>query len=268
MAVSVMEEATHIELTPAGSILDISYAPKGGDISSRRVRILRWFHGRNGFTYFRAWCFLRGEERTFRADRVQGWEWANAEPRTGPVWAAPVPFPAPASPRARPGRRGGGRGLGWVAGIAAMAVIWALAAPQQERQAPAAVDERAAGFCKATGIADARLERMYARADIDGDGRLSWQELAEFQGALTRTFAYRSNPTVLRSDEFLARRGRDCDDWAAFTCGLLRYWGWEAYVGCYVPMDYDAVGGITNAMREDWRLVALYLAEAIYGAGM
>lgn len=30
MAVSVMEAATHIELTPAGSLLDISYAPKGG----------------------------------------------------------------------------------------------------------------------------------------------------------------------------------------------------------------------------------------------
>jgi hypothetical protein len=96
---------------------------------------------------------------------------------------------------------------------------------------------------------------------------------------------------VLRPDEFMAQGGGDCDDWAELTCGLLRYWGWDPYVGCfaspsrdtghavclvratgvpagflfytvtegsvrggripegrYVPVDYEVVGGITNAM--------------------
>jgi len=43
---------------------------------------------------------------------------------------------------------------------------------------------------------------MYARADTNGDGRFSWSELS-------------------------AQGGADCDDWAAFTCGPLRYWGWD-----------------------------------------
>ncbi len=35
--------------------------------------------------------------------------------------------------------------------------------------------------------------------------------------------------------------------------------------GYYIPVDYDNVGGISNAMRKSWILRALYVPEEIYG---
>jgi hypothetical protein len=108
------------------------------------------------------------------------------------------------------------------------------------------------------------------------------------------------------------RGGGDCDDWAELTCGLLLYWCWDPYIGCfespagdeghaiclirvsrvepgfssyaipegstlnndgvaagsYEPVDYDVVGGITNAMGRNWKLDAILVPERIYGAAM
>ncbi len=89
-------------------------------------------------------------------------------------------------------------------------------------------------FRQATGISDADLEKRYAAADTDRDGYLSWAELEAFQRALHREFRYLSNATALRPDEFQAQGGGDCEDWALMSCGLLRYWGWTAYVGSFV----------------------------------
>jgi len=168
-------------------------------------------------------------------------------------------------------------------------------------------------FRRATGIADPALDELYAGADTDRDGYLCWKEITGFQRRLTARFEYRPNATALRPDEFLARGGGDCEDWALATCGLLRYWGWEAYVGAffppeggdghavclvrwkelprgfeyyrveegattwdgapvspgyYVPIDYQVVGGSSNALKRGWVLRHFYTPERIYGAAM
>jgi hypothetical protein len=163
-------------------------------------------------------------------------------------------------------------------------------------------------FYQATGIVDDDLESRYAAADLDRDGYLGWSELEAFQARLVREFRYRSNPTALRPDQFVAQGGGDCEDWALMSCGLLRYWGWDCYVGryappggqeahavClvrgerrparygyvtvdhslaweslappgeYVPVDYDVVGGLSEATGRHWRLTRLYEPEKLYG---
>ncbi len=167
-------------------------------------------------------------------------------------------------------------------------------------------------FRRASGIADAELEKRYAAADADRDGSLSWADLEAFQRALHREFRYLSNATALRPDEFLTQGGGDCEDWALMSCGLLRYWGWTAYVGSfvapgggeahavclvrgehrparyacfsvsqartangetvvpgdYVPVDYELVGGLTNAVGRNWRLERFHTPEKMYGLTM
>ncbi|HUX20970.1 MAG TPA: WYL domain-containing protein [Spirochaetia bacterium] len=161
-----------------------------------------------------------------------------------------------------------------------------------------------------TGIHDLRLEAIYAAADTDGNGHLSWGEIVEFQKVIYRVFRYKSNDTALRPDQFLDQRGGDCEDWALFTAGLLHYWGWNAYVatfdppeggtghavafvrvqeaipgigsytipasyaarglapGIYVPIDYNDVGGLTDAVGPGWLLDELYDPESLYGRAM
>ena len=163
-------------------------------------------------------------------------------------------------------------------------------------------------FYQATGIVDEDLESRYAAADLDRNGYLGWAELEAFQARLVREFRYRSNPTALRPDQFVAQGGGDCEDWALMSCGLLRYWGWDCYVGryatpggqeahavClvraerrparygfvtvdhslawesltppgqYVPVDYDVVGGLSEATGRHCRLTRLYEPEKLYG---
>ena len=86
-----------------------------------------------------------------------------------------------------------------------------------------------------TGIAESELETLYERADTDGNGCLAWAELSSFQARLARTYAYLSNEPALRPDQFMRSGGGDCEDWALFTCGLLRYWGWDPWVGSFGP---------------------------------
>jgi len=164
-------------------------------------------------------------------------------------------------------------------------------------------------FRNATGIADTRILRMYAEADLDYNGHLSWSEIEAFQKWLYKSFKYFANGTALRPDRFLDEGGGDCEDWALVTCGLLRFWGWNSRVACfapsehafghaitlvwsetrigsysyyyfsedqlinrkilkagyYIPIDYQAVGDITNAMGEEWILTDVWKPEEIYG---
>jgi hypothetical protein len=166
----------------------------------------------------------------------------------------------------------------------------------------------AALFVKETGIGYEELLYRYMEADSDGNGHLSWREICFFQNRTSREFSYRSNSLALPPDEFLRRGGGDCEDFAIYTCGMLRFWGWNcqvasyyppsggnghaitlvwsgtpiggygyfkieegAYVGgkkvrpgYWIPIDYDAVGGITNAMGSDWELWDLEDPEALY----
>jgi hypothetical protein len=240
---------------------------------------------------------------------------ADGSTSTGCVTAARRPVAARRSASARaharaaasaPARTHARRGgwLGWLAAAAVAILIVSGGASHRARSAPASAQEegRGARFRRITGIRDAGLERLYAGADTDRDGALSWEEISAFQGRLQRSFAWRRNDTVLRPDEFLALRGGDCEDWAELACGLLRYWGYEPYVGCFepsgggsghaiclvrvdepppgfriftvdqgdrfVPIDYDRVGDITNAMSADWPLKGIYVPEALYGNRM
>lgn len=314
---------------PPGSLVDLVYRNEAGETSRRRVEIVRWSHAGNGFTYLRAFCFLREEERTFRTDRILGWRVAE---RAAPAPAMPVvafvpvapPKPADAAvpgPAAEQALRAGSALLpGWAAGATpsahpaapprglggraiwvsvAIAAGWAIyglahgGEPPTPRYVPAPVppkpavvpapkpapvpapkpapvpapkpkpkpapapkpslvpvpvepkadaerwpvDDRAQAFRRATGIADSGLEALYRGADRDGDGTLEWSEIAAFQSRIARICAYRANATALRPDEFLAEGGGDCEDWALFACGLLRYWGWDPYVGSFAASE-------------------------------
>jgi hypothetical protein len=98
-----------------------------------------------------------------------------------------------------------------------------------------------------------------------------------------------------------------------YTAGLLRFWGWEPYIGilapedkslghavclsyeeaslpkgfaffmleswtaqdgtglkagAYVPIDYQHVGSLSNAVGEGWLLREVYLPEKVYGLTM
>jgi hypothetical protein len=355
------------------SLVEIDYCNESGSVSHRRIRIISSNHARNGNTYLRAWCFLRGEERTFRADRILEWREitspsqrpivvpakepqifaarvapaGSAQSSTAPAAAAsstPYPWPQVQVIRrtASKSRASSGIGSAVAAGIAiafirfvigggaaqapraqafviskSVTQVVATASPARVTPAkdPVKVDAaviRAMNFRDATGIHSAPLERLYASADANRNGLLSWAELAAFQRNIRARYRYLSNNTVLKPDEFLAQGGGDCDDWAELTCGLLRYWCWDPYVGCfespagdeghaiclirvsrvepgfasfaipegstlnndgvaagsYVPVDYDVVGGITNAMGRNWKLDALFVPERIYGSAM
>ena len=71
-----------------------------------------------------------------------------------------------------------------------------------------------------------------------------------FQEALRDRFAYVSNGTALRPDEFYSSGGGDCEDWALMTAGLLRFWGFDAFVGSLRPPD-DSSGHAVCLVRLD-----------------
>jgi len=104
------------------------------------------------------------------------------------------------------------------------------------------------GFQKETGFTDRMLVKIYMNADSDRNGHLSWREVAEFQRRTYRTFEYRHNNTALNPADFLAQRGGDCEDFALFTCGMLRFWGWNCKVAGFYPPD----GGYGHAIVMVW----------------
>jgi hypothetical protein len=103
-------------------------------------------------------------------------------------------------------------------------------------------------FIRETGIESEQLLQRYAAADRDGNGHLSWSEVAEFQQATARRFRYQHNALALRPDRFLSRGGGDCEDFALYTCGMLQYWGWNCKVATLVPPD----GGQGHAVAFVW----------------
>lgn len=65
-----MKGGTHVRIELIQSIernqtLDMIYMAKNGEISKRRIKVLQV-----GGTSFKAYCFLRKTERTFRIDYV------------------------------------------------------------------------------------------------------------------------------------------------------------------------------------------------------
>ncbi|NLJ46492.1 MAG: WYL domain-containing protein [Treponema sp.] len=409
-----------------GAAYRIQYVSESGRRSVRTIEV-REIRRRNGVLYLRAWCRLRGEERTFRSDRVlsaealavpapgfasaAAWsecsrwmetnplpEYAYWSPRpAGPAAAGPrTPAPAvlasipraapettvsidgsPPHDPARPEPGDAARSLGTVFRvILALAFFGAMASNLMSKQgspapfaypgkAPAAVvpapkpspprpavEEavvagrllrtvrsgaleryevpslglvtfnkleaiaaiRVPNFRAATGLADRALEARYLAADLNRSGRLAFEELQAFQEKTWREFRYEPNEPALRPDQFLAAGGGDCEDFALYTAGLLRFWGWEPYLGIlapsrhgstghavclsyeegsfpgsytwfqveawttpdgvtlkpgrYVPIDYDHVGGLSNAVSPGWKLQEIYVPESAWGQRM
>jgi len=164
-----------------------------------------------------------------------------------------------------------------------------------------------------TGLSERTLIARYLAADLNCSGKLSFTELESFQKKILREFTYISNEYALDPEEFLEAGGGDCEDFALYTAGLLRFWGWEPYIasfastksssghavcfsyeegtfpkgytyydldnystsdgtllkaGRYVPIDYDIVGGLSNAVDKGWKLRAVYIPEKIWGLEM
>ena len=92
-------------------------------------------------------------------------------------------------------------------------------------------------FTETTGITNQTLLARYADADKNCDAALSWSEIASFQRSLKQDFAYISNDVALRPDNFLVSGGGDCEDWSLVTAGLLRFWGYQTYIGSMRSSD-------------------------------
>jgi hypothetical protein len=163
------------------------------------------------------------------------------------------------------------------------------------------------------GFFNPDLANRYLDADLNGSGRLSFDELKVFQSRTYREFLYIENELALRPDEFLSAGGGDCEDFALYTAGLLRFWGWDPYIGslapskgatghaiclsyeegdfpkgytyfelghgttedgstlqagAYVPIDYDHVGSLSNAVGSGWKLRSVFIPEKIWGLKM
>ena len=71
----------------------IAYTNGYGEPSIRKIEPIRSFEGRNGYTYLKAYCHLREEERTFRMDRISSWSEAEEFEVEEDVGASYTPNP-------------------------------------------------------------------------------------------------------------------------------------------------------------------------------
>lgn len=161
---------------------------------------------------------------------------------------------------------------------------------------------------------DPAVLSLFAGADYDYTGTLSWEQLEDFQKNLFKDFKYLINTTARRPDEFIRQGGGECFDWALMASAFLDYWGWESYLavfavgrhtqpahaicmvhsplslpgdftywnvsgqrteqgdsltsGQYVPVDYDEVGRLSNAVKPGWKLLYFLTPSKLYGTYM
>ena len=78
MSLSALQELNTIPRSAIGRRVRIAYTSGYGESSIRIIEPVRIYQGRNGYTYLRAYCHLREEERTFRLDRIRSWEQIGA----------------------------------------------------------------------------------------------------------------------------------------------------------------------------------------------
>ncbi len=276
---SMVEAPARTELLAIepGRRVRILYVNASGQSSERSVDVHRRYTSRAGVTYFVGHCHSRGEERTFRADRVLAVLSAAARSGT-PVATSPAARLelGPGTParafvatrdapshqqepgRQEPARRRSGVGLTVVLVVAlAVAGYVTTRPPSYTRVEQARVDALAREFSARTGITDAATIALFVDADVDRDATLSWDEIIAFQRRLRQRYRYLHNDTALRPDHFLEAGGGDCEDWALVTAGLLRFWRIDVAIGVvssargvhavafvparYAPPDMDTV---------------------------
>jgi hypothetical protein len=151
------------------------------------------------------------------------------------------------------------------------------------------------------GMRNRDLYHRYAKADLNRDGNLDWKEIRAFQNELYREFRYVTNDTALRPDAFLRNGGGDCEDWAIVAAGLLQFWQVPVYIAAitsdsgrhavalvqtdkppagarsftfgehwnlpdssYVPIDYNVVGGLSDAVAGEYWIDEVWRPEEIY----
>ena len=170
---------------------------------------------------------------------------------------------------------------------------------------------RVPNFINYTGINDTALINRYLMADTDNNGKLSFMELEQFAQKVRTYVSYMHNDTALRPDIFLKEGGGDCEDFALYIAGLLRFWGWQPYIACfgppddgsghavcfsyegsggfpssytyyilqgktawdgtplpdgkYIPIDFEEVGRLSNAVRVGWVLEEIFIPEKTWG---
>ena len=342
-----------MDLRP-GYTYRIAYRSESGRQTERTIDVLRKNSSRVGIIYFRAYCHLRDEERSFRSDRIvscsdlgltiQSASYSPAATHVGntigvsqalATISAPMireslfmpspPQPKPVSHSSRPAKDHSNIGtvfgkFVWTAicGFMAVTIIGAISqwdsssissstkswpsypgpltvasaripaplpkpkprSPETDgvliggmhlqtlnsggveyyvvpelglqtankREAIAAI--KVPQFEAVTGIHDSALNERYLDADLDCSGKLSWDELAEFQKKTYKDFRYEPNDVALRPDEFLHIGGGDCDDFALYSAGLLRFWGWQPYLGCLSPGRGDVGHAICLSYEE------------------
>lgn len=367
-----------------GTTARILYVDGNGQTSERTITIGHRFTSGRGVAYLVAYCHLRGEQRTFRLDRVLSvLETRAARPvgarrqpdaavlapsarssaRTTRTPRAHAPSTRP-SAQPRPTRSASGLLSKLVVGALAVAgLAWFRAEasaptdPPRFRPPPAPAvavastepsprdatwsdeyrgreirAERRGGALTYTlvasgrrfgdmhtlriavnesllsasmGIKDDRLTGLFARADRDRDGSISWSEIQAFQHLLDDRYRYLANDVALWPSQFMDAGGGDCEDWALMTATLLRFWGIDAEIGSihsdtgnhavtfvpvssapsgflqitiggtddspattYVPIDYTRVGGLSNAVGGSYTVTRVRRPEELFGKAM
>lgn len=81
-----------------GQFYQISYRDAGGQVTLRRILVIEHWEASGEF-YLRAWCFLRGDERIFRMDRIMEAALLD-EAASGALTAVPAMAAAAVSPPA------------------------------------------------------------------------------------------------------------------------------------------------------------------------
>ena len=238
-----------------GNSYSITYTNADGMTSEREITVrAQWSN--YGHDYIRAYCHSRCEDRTFRLDRIENAAPVNIARTEIQTRSAPVIKQDYQKPREY--KRPAAAHPVWVS-LSALFVIMVFfisniddsnrsrtyrqapgttaasrAAKPQPQKTPAweqALELRKAHYSAVTGFNSERLLNIYTSADLNYDNILSWQEIDMFQKKINQSFSYINNNTALNPVDFLINGGGDCEDWSIFTCGMLRFWGYTAYVG-------------------------------------
>ena len=262
-----------------GSTYRIIYTNADGYSSEREITVInKW--SKYGCDYVRAYCSKRGEDRTFRLDRMEPASEQNAAAHPYPLYqpsaepaaaeavtAAPAPAPAQTVEYKRPAAAhpvlvtlsllfiifalwvgfadsAGGSNYRRRETASAASAETVKPPPRKTAEWESAVRLRQERYRITTGFCSTELLELYCCADTNYDNILSWQEIDGFQRRINRLFSYIHNDTALTPVEFLAQGGGDCEDWSIFTCGMLRFWDYTAYVGIVDGGDGDGLHAI------------------------
>jgi hypothetical protein len=124
------------------------------------------------------------------------------------------------------------------------------------------VESRNAAFTAHAAYATSEMLRLFASADVDQSGTLSWDEVEYFQQRLYRTYGYHTEAVALRPDQFVDRGEGDCKAWSLMTAAFCAYWGWDAYIACFFNNE---IGHAICFVRSPYPVPAGFVSWRISG---